>query len=416
MNAKDCNWVTQKLEAFLDNEVDSLTGSEIEKHLSHCEKCRKHLFELREINLIGSREFYNNPPEEYWQTILPRIRKRLNTPQPGVIPLLKRFFAYHNTARNIAGTAAAAAIILIVVHYTGRTPETFTELSQGQKAETSVEKPAGTANTGGLREAKESSVQPNAAAAEKSESKTGEKTEIPPQSPGQITRPAPESNNIVPEEEKAVAADEENELVISSEKKEAEKRAVIEIPTTESEPQKNTAAAENNAEEESPIKKEPLTVKQEEEKDRGTLSAKSQEETWYSQSKTDFNAFYNRAKSRLFSGNPAVPPVQGFRQSEGKITPEVKDTFEEEEYSGDVQSLKEKKNNLLKQLENNNDSVQEIILLKEIDDIYVKILIMEKNTETISEAQSFYTTYKKELTKIIGAGEYNSRIRWLKEM
>ena len=137
METKECNWFKKRLGLYLDNEIDSITKNKFEKHLSACDNCRKELFVLRELYKTGYRAFYNDPPQEYWESIIPRIKNKLGTQsrKPKVISLFRNFFAYNNTARHIAGAAAAAAIILIVVQITKKGPDSFQPAGIGYETE-----------------------------------------------------------------------------------------------------------------------------------------------------------------------------------------------------------------------------------------------------------------------------------------
>jgi hypothetical protein len=75
-----------------------------------------------------------------------------------------------------------------------------------------------------------------------------------------------------------------------------------------------------------------------------------------------------------------------------------------------------KKNEIIDFLKINNDPVQKIIKLKELDEIYVKLLSFEYEKEFLKEATEFYKINKNKLIKILGSKEYKKRIMMLQKI
>ena len=147
------------------------------------------------------------------------------------------------------------------------------------------------------------------------------------------------------------------------------------------------------------------------------LISRLKENKLFSSSKKEVDNNFSDTKSNIFTQQKSVPPIQGFRQSEKQVIPEKNpDMSIQTETSNTLLALMDDKNDLLERLNNNDDAVQEIILLKEIDEIYIKILSLKKESDIITEAESFYIKYKDKLIRIIGDDEYNKRMDLLKKM
>ena len=387
--------------------------------MSACDNCRKELFKIRELYNIGYKAFYNDPPQEYWESILPRIKNKLGaeTRKPKVISLFRNFFAYNNTARHIAGAAAAAAIILIVVQITKKGPDSFQPASIEYETEQTIEKPS---------EQVTEVISPKIQSMEKEKSKPVEKTKKEPPAKKENyakkqIREIPEVKKEIPEPDKKrqpgkkVIAEKAGNKNIQKDSKSIAAQPVeekteesAEIASAVETVEKIESETDNTA---------PLNIQNDEKEISEEIIQPPKQESrkWYSFSKKEINNYLDKARNNYLSDRE-TPPVQGFSQSGRQEMLETTDTFNQQETSAAVLSLVKKKNELLEKLKNNNDSVQKIILLNELDDIYVKILSFEQKSDIIAEAESFYIKYEEELNKIIGLEKYKQRIKWLKQM
>ncbi len=414
METKECNWVKKRLGLYLDNEVDSIAKEKIEKHLSACDNCRKELFKIRELYKTGYKAFYNDPPQEYWEGILPRIKNKLGAEsrKPKVISLFRNFLAYNNTARHIAGAVAAAAIILIVVQITKKGPDSFQPAGIEYETEQTIEKPAAEA------------VLPQTQPVKKEKSKPVEKAEKKPlvQKENYTETQIKEIlKKEVPEPDKGRQPREEvtvDKTVDKNIQKNSESIAAQPVKKKTEEPAEIASAIETSEKIESETDNTaPLNIQNDEKEISEEIiqPPKQESKKWYSFSKKEINNYLDKARNNYLSDR-GTPPVQGFKQSRRQEMLETTDTFNQQETPAAVLSLVKKKNELLEKLKNNNDSVQKIILLYELDDIYVKILSFEQKSDIIAEAESFYIKYEEELNKIIGLEKYKQRIKWLKQI
>ena len=339
------------------------------------------------------------------------IKNKLGTQsrKPKVISLFRNFFAYNNTARHIAGAAAAAAIILIVVQITKKGPDSFQPAGIGYETEQTIEKPSEQAT-----EVIPPRTQPVEKAEKKPRIQKDNYTKIPVKQKPEVKKETPEPDKKR-RQAKEVTVD---KTVDKNIQKNSESTAAGTVDEITEEPAEIAPAVETFKKIESETDNTaPPNIQNDEKEISGEIiqSPKRKSRKWYSFSKKDINSYLDKAGNNYLSDRK-TPPVQGFRQSGRQKTLEKTDTFNQQETPASVLSLIKEKNELLEKLKNNNDSVQKIILLNELDDIYVKILSLEQEPDIIVEAESFYKTHKEELNKIIGSDKYEQRINRLKQI
>ncbi len=132
MKKQNCKWFKKLLGSYLDNEIDSTTRKKIDEHLSECESCQAEFNILKEVNSVSKVPLYLEPSEDYWESIVPRIRSKIEeeikeTAWERFAQFFREFFGYNNLARNVAGAAAAAVIIIFVVKITNQQLEFFSQ-------------------------------------------------------------------------------------------------------------------------------------------------------------------------------------------------------------------------------------------------------------------------------------------------
>ena len=132
MRKQNCKWFKKLLGKYLDNEMDSTTRKKIDEHLSECESCQAEFNILKEVNSVSKSPFYLEPSEDYWESIIPRVRSKIEeeikeTAWERFAQFFREFIGYNNLARNVAGAVAAAVIIIFIVKITNQQLEFFSQ-------------------------------------------------------------------------------------------------------------------------------------------------------------------------------------------------------------------------------------------------------------------------------------------------
>ena len=176
MKKQNCKWFKKLLGGYLDNEIDSTTRKKIDEHLSECESCQAEFNILKEVNSVSKGSLYLEPSEDYWESIVPRVRSKIEeeikeTAWERFTRFFGEFFGYNNLARNVAGAAAAAVIIVFIVKITNQQLEFISQKpKETEKMEVSekIEIPqeerhrAEPVETPSLKEPEEKSEEPSA--------------------------------------------------------------------------------------------------------------------------------------------------------------------------------------------------------------------------------------------------------------
>lgn len=176
MKKQNCKWFKKLLGMYLDNEIDSTTRKKIDEHLSECESCQAEFNILKEVNSVSKGSLYLEPSEDYWESIIPRVRSKIEeeikeTAWERFAQFFREFFGYNNLARNVAGAAAAAVIIVFIVKITNQQLEFISqkpketekmEIAEKVKIPQEERRRAEPAETPSLKESEEKSEEPPA--------------------------------------------------------------------------------------------------------------------------------------------------------------------------------------------------------------------------------------------------------------
>jgi len=116
LNCKKCRSL---LSRYLDKELDNKQQEEVTNHLRNCSACKKELKTIKEMDKMCSIRFFDEPSEEYWSSILPRLRRII--PYKKEESLIEKFliifkekFLFNPNAIKFA-TAASLLVISAVV-------------------------------------------------------------------------------------------------------------------------------------------------------------------------------------------------------------------------------------------------------------------------------------------------------------
>jgi anti-sigma factor RsiW len=80
MSSAHTNHVDHELPDFIHGALDEATSANVRAHLSECATCREEEQKLRILLAAVDRHHPPQPPTGYYQTILPRVRQRLEKP------------------------------------------------------------------------------------------------------------------------------------------------------------------------------------------------------------------------------------------------------------------------------------------------------------------------------------------------
>ncbi len=409
MKKRECLWIKKMLEKYLDNELDTSIILKIEEHISKCESCQAELKLLKEINSLGKTALYPEPPENYWKSISPRIITKLQGKRETILEKfiysLKEFFAYNNLARNAVGAGAVIIIIAFIIKYTNQQPQIF---QKKQEITQKVEQKETTKT-----ETKKTELPEKPLIKEQKEltGKTQEKKSIEKIHP---EKRIPEEVKIAtmektPAEEKIIS-----EITITKEKETSPIPLALkeEKKTEELIPAQKSESIEKPSQEQQMPTEEKTTAEKETQPETLTIT-EPEEKQIFSFQKGKKDIFGESATKSLFDKSPillqqsATPEQQKMSKSFELLT-----TIEQNE----EKDLINKKNEIIDFLKINNDPVQEIIKLKELDEIYVKLLSFEYEKEFLKEATEFYKINKNKLIKILGSKEYKKRIMMLQKI
>lgn len=409
MNKKECKSIKKMLEKYLDNELDTSIILKIEEHISKCESCQAELKLLKEINSLGKSSFYSEPSESYWKSVSPRIITKLQEKRETILEksiyFLKEFFNYNNLARNVVGAGAVIIIITFIVKYTNQQPQIFQKTQEIPQ----------------LAEPKET-IQ------------TEIKETEPPEKP-------------LIKEQKEIAKKSQEIKSVEKNYPENKKQEEVKIAKTEKPPQEEKTILETTVMKEKETSHVPLTLK--EEKKTESLTPKQKSETLEKLSleqqppieektttekeiKPETLIITETGKKQTFSFQKGKKDIFGESATKSLldkspmllkqfVTPEQQKMSKSIEIPTKIEQNQEndlinKKNEIIEFLKTNNDPVQEIIKLKELDEIYVKLLSFKYDKEILKEATEFYNNNKNKLIKILGSNEYKNRIMMLQKI
>ncbi len=438
MKKKGCKWIKKELGKYLDSEIDSKIRKIIDDHLSQCESCRTELAGMKKVNLLGKSLHYSEPPEEYWKSIIPRINKQIITKNSETIPekfiiFFREIFTQNNIARNVIGATAAAVIIFFILKINNYLPAPLPskqnevaklrvaeniEPSQKESVEqeTKIKSPS--------KKPEEKLLKPKKPSATAfSDNKTPQKAKIIKKS----TETKKTEIEKTPEQmELAITAKTLSEQKVELEKEEVEttpeKEKLEQIaPTTENkEKTKKFAFTEKTVKPEIPVeeKRDRATDTEialfENRRERIILPGVEDKRSINNLRKDNLNGF-----NKIFKG-PAIDKNSYLKQEfaetkkqQSSVRTERKIT--EIDKAGKEQLLKQK-DEIIQLLKNNDDSIKEIIYLKELDDIYYKLLSIEHSREIFEEANDFYARNENKLIKILGRSGYRERITMLRRI
>jgi anti-sigma factor RsiW len=138
-----CHKIIALLGPYLDGECSPSDRLKVEKHLRKCPACRSQLEQLRLIEISSRRLIQPDPGEDYWNTFLPRVRRRIDQDHRRPVPVrlrerLGRLFAPPVPWFRLAGTVAVAVLVLVigraVIHQRGR-PGSIRAPAEGPRSE-----------------------------------------------------------------------------------------------------------------------------------------------------------------------------------------------------------------------------------------------------------------------------------------
>ena len=115
----DCRKINALLSAYLDGECSPEERRKVEEHLRRCPGCRSELELLRRIENGSRRTGPPDPGEPYWNTFLPRLRRRIDQEQPLQVPgglgrRIRRLFAPPVPWIRLAGAVATAVLVVVI--------------------------------------------------------------------------------------------------------------------------------------------------------------------------------------------------------------------------------------------------------------------------------------------------------------
>jgi len=114
-----CSKIISLLGPYVDGECSPEELRMVEEHLRHCPACRSELELLRRIETTRRGTVPPDPGEEYWNTFLPRLRRRIDREQRRPAPLgwgerIRRLFAPPVPWVRLAGAVAAAVLVVVI--------------------------------------------------------------------------------------------------------------------------------------------------------------------------------------------------------------------------------------------------------------------------------------------------------------
>jgi hypothetical protein len=134
--------VADRLSAYLDDALDGIERSRVEKHLGSCPECARHLEELLAVDEATRRLELVEPPEGYFEALPGRLRERARAEAPAP----KRFVVPAWT-----WAAAAAVLVAVVAPLVLAPPSLRTPDATAPAFEPGVTAPAGEESPGGAR-------------------------------------------------------------------------------------------------------------------------------------------------------------------------------------------------------------------------------------------------------------------------
>ncbi len=99
----NCQICLEKINEYLDNELDSKVTNEINLHLENCSSCKTEYEFLKQI-IEKANELNVEPPKELKQNVLEKINAKEKT---------KKIFYFRRIATSLATTAAVLVLIIL---------------------------------------------------------------------------------------------------------------------------------------------------------------------------------------------------------------------------------------------------------------------------------------------------------------
>ena len=118
----NCEEIRERLERFIDNELNERERADIEGHLRKCPGCSRELEILKSINSLGKVEAFAEPAEEYWKQLSQNIMQRVPAPAKRkslvvrFIEAIRSIFWQGKMSYRVVGLAATAVIVFFIIH------------------------------------------------------------------------------------------------------------------------------------------------------------------------------------------------------------------------------------------------------------------------------------------------------------
>jgi hypothetical protein len=114
-----CSKIVDLLGPYMDGECSPEECRRVEEHLRQCPACRSQLEELRRIEAVSRQTVPADPGDEYWNTFLPRLRRRIDRPQrrpatTGRGRRIRQWFQPPVPWIRLAGAVATAALVVVI--------------------------------------------------------------------------------------------------------------------------------------------------------------------------------------------------------------------------------------------------------------------------------------------------------------
>jgi len=438
MKKQNCKWFKKLLGKYLDNEINSATRKKIDEHLSECESCQAEFNVLKEVNSVSKSPLYLEPSEDYWESIIPRVRSKIEeeikeTAWERFAQFFGEFFGYNNLARNVAGAAAAAVIIIFVVKITNQQLEFISqkpketekmEIAEKVKIPQEETHRAEPAEIPSLKKPEGKSEKPQApkppkvVSADISEEKRTISKEKLKESISEIKETekieTPLKVEISPEEKIALKKEEAVAVAVKEEPKSVSITLKDKGKLEEKTDKFETAVVVKPLEEKKVPPAETITSEDEKILERGKILKYEEKPSIIIPQEQKEDIFNKTIRSPLFDKRTSLR--NGFIELEQQRRLKRTEIPQPEIKQSQKDILVKQKNEIINFLKNNNDNLLNIVKLKELDEIYLKLLSLEYDEKIFQEAGNFYKNNKEKLIEILGINEYAKRLKILKEI
>ena len=70
---KNCDWIEERLSAYIDNELDAKERTDFESHCDHCNACRATIVEFQAIGTLMRQSEASVDTNSLWEQVAPRL-------------------------------------------------------------------------------------------------------------------------------------------------------------------------------------------------------------------------------------------------------------------------------------------------------------------------------------------------------